>query len=367
MTDSIKADKYVLFNPGPVNISERVRLSLNKIDLCHREEEFNALLQSIRQKLLCVYGLNDKKYASVVLTGSGTAAVEAAIASLCPLEGQILVVSNGIYGERIAKMASVNNIKIEEIRYQWGERIKINDLEKKIIDNPQITAIAVVHHETTTGILNRLADIGKLAVRYNKEFFIDAVSSFGGEEIRFDEWGVDICCGTANKCIHGAPGASFVISKREIFERQRDAAPKSVYLDLVNCYYHEEKGIPPFTPCVQVMYAFEEALNELLEKGVEERIRLYQTRANLIRKLGKDIGLKPYLPFNEMCNTLTSFYLPSFITYEKLHDILKEQGYVIYAGQGGLYKNIFRIANLGEISLSDIEKLFEAIKEAIVP
>jgi len=357
-------DKYILFNPGPVNISERVRASLQKPDLCHREQEFSDLLQNIKKKLLKVYNLGEE-YTAVVLTGSGTAAVESAIVSLVPENGKLLILSNGVYGERISNITSVRGIAAKEIKLKWGEMINLTDVERELEEDKAITTVAVVHHETTTGILNDIGSIGRLSKKYGKEMLVDAVSSFAGEEIKFNEWGVDICCGSSNKCIHGIPGAAFVIIKRNIIERQKSLKPRSVYLDLVNYYVSEEKGIPPFTPCIQVLYAFNEALNELLTNGVEARIRLYRGRANLIRQLAQRIGLKLYLPQDYYSNTLTSFHIPDRVTYETLHNKLKEHGYIIYAGQGGLQKNIFRIANMGEIMESDIERLFKLIGEII--
>jgi len=361
----MNTDKYILFNPGPVNVTERVRRALLKQDICHREDEFNNLLQNIRQNLLRVYNLNEEVYAAVVLSGSGTAAVESAFTSLVPDNGTVLVVSNGVYGERISSIAKAYGILTNDIKYDWGKRIELETIENAILKDNSITTVAVIHHETTTGILNDIASIGKVVQKYGKELFVDAVSSFAGEEIKFQEWGVDICCGSSNKCIHGIPGVSFVIARKDIFYRQKDLQPRTVYLNLVNYFLQEEKGIPPFTPSVQVLYAFDEALQELLLEGVNTRIKIYKFRANKIRQLAKSIGLKLYLPDHFFSNTLTSFYLPESITYKKLHDTLKENGLVIYAGQGGLYKNIFRIANMGDMSDRDIEKVFALVKQII--
>ncbi len=358
--------KTILLNPGPVNIRESVRNALLKEDICHREEEFTLLLRSIRAKLLEVYNLDPKKYKVIILAGSGTAAIEASICSLVTQNKKFLVITNGVYGERMVEIARVYSIPTIKLSYEYGKRINIIEVED-ILKKEALSMVAVVHHETTTGILNPLEEIGTLLKEYPGKFFmVDGISSFGGEVLDFEGWGIGVLVGTANKCLQSVPGCSFVVARQDILEQaRREINPRSVYLNLLNYYHYQEEGTFPFTPPIQIMYALNQALDELLKEGIERRIERYRRLASMVRERAKGINLKTFLDGSLSSNILTSFHLPEGISYAYLHDVLKEKGFVIYAGQSGLSNKIFRIANMGEISESDIERLFEAIGEII--
>jgi len=355
----------ILLNPGPVNITDSVRSALLKEDICHREKEFSDLLKSIRNKLLKIYNLTSSDYTTVVLTCSGTGAVEASICSFVPKGKKILILSNGVYGERMVKIAKVHHINVASLICSWGEEIPLDRVEKLLKSDPDIRAVGVVHHETTTGLLNPLEEISNVVKKFGKILIVDGVSSFAGEVIDFYNWDIDVLAATANKCIHGVPGCSFVIFKRKLLKLKENIPVRSIYFDIFQYHKSQEQGIPPFTPAIQVMYAFDQALDELLNEGVENRINRYKKLANLIRRKGKEIGLKLFLPEDKFSNTLTSFYLPNGISYEYLHDALKEYGFIIYAGQAGLKKKIFRIANMGEIKEEDIARFFSCIKKIL--
>ena len=260
-------DKLVLLNPGPVNLTSRVREALTKPDLCHREPEFSRLQGHIRSALIDVYALSKEEYGSVLLSGSGTLAVESMITSLVPRHGKLLVLANGVYGERIQKMAQAHRIKHAVVVDGWGEELDTARIETQLVDDREVSHLAVVHHETTTGRLNDLAAIGELCRRYEKALLVDAVSSFGSEDLQFDEWNITACAASANKCLHGAPGASFVIGQRASFADLEAGKSRSVYLDLSSYWQEQERGFSPFTPAVHVFYAFDEALAELEELG----------------------------------------------------------------------------------------------------
>ena len=355
----------ILFNPGPVNVSARVRSALIRPDLCHRESEFSVLQESVRQGLLAVYGLSKERYASVLLTGSGTAAVEAMITSLIPQSGKLLILENGDYGERIEAMPRANGISFTAVKHEWGAELNAQRIEESLQQDTTITHVGVIHHETTTGRLNDLKMVSELTRVYGKVLLVDGVSSFGGEELNFEEWNIGAVCATANKCLHGIPGISFAIVRRELLE-QTDFQPRSVYLNLREYYREQEHGGTPFTSAIQVMYALEAALNEFHEQGGWiARHERYKQLAQHTRTHAQELGIKMYLEGGVLAYTLTAFYLPTNISYAILHDHVKRAGFVIYAGQGEAGKVMFRIANMGEIEKSDIDRLFIAIKELL--
>lgn len=356
-------NKMILLNPGPVNVTDRVRNALLRNDICHREKDFTDLLERIRTKLLSVLGI-EKDYTVVVFTGSGTAAQEAAIVSTVSDNKSMLVISNGVYGERIIDTAKIYNIKTIEDRYEWGEMPDINRIRKLLDEEKDIEMVATIHHETTTGILNPIESIAELCKEYNKIFFADTVSSLGGEYIDFYK-GLDMCVGSPNKCFHGFPGISFVIFRKELLDHMRKVTPRSSFLDLSLYLDDDFNENVPFTPSVQIMFAFDEALDELMEEGYINRTESYKERASFIRKGLKDLGLKLFLPEEISSHSLTSVCIPEGLTYEYIHDELRKKGYVIYAGQGGLKCKIFRISNMGDHSYDDYNELFDALSDLL--
>jgi len=353
----------ILLNPGPVNLSERVRKALLKPDLCHREIEFSNLQDSIRNKLLDIYGLSTKEWTAVLITGSGTSSMEAMLTSMVPVNGRVLIIENGVYGERLSRIAEIYKIGYSRLHYDWGVEIQPQDVEKAIAND--ITHVALVHHETTTGRLNELDSIAAVCKSANIPMLLDGISSFGAEEIRFNEWNLQGCAATANKCLHGIPGTSFVICKRGALH-STTGIKRSLYLDLHTYADQQDNGGTPFTQSVQSFYALDEALNEHREEGGwQARRENYRGKMSHLRNGLEQLGIRALLPEDECSCVLTSFHLPERMDYTELHDRLKSQGFVIYAGQGGLVKSIFRVSLMGAITDNDISRFLTVLEEII--
>jgi 2-aminoethylphosphonate-pyruvate transaminase len=355
--------QYILLNPGPVNVSPRVQQALLRGDLCHREEEFSDLLAAIRTKLLQAFA--PRGYAAVPLSGSGTLAVEAMVSSALPEGRKLLVINNGVYGERILRMAEAHRIPTVELRYGWTERPDLGQIEETLRVDPTIAAVALVHHETTTGLLNLVPAVGEITRRTGRWLLLDAVSALAGEELDLARDGVDLCACTANKCIQGLPGVSFVLVRNEAMTAMRAYPPRSLYLHLPGHWEAHERRSIPFTPSVQAWYALDEALDELLEEGVDARIRRYHAAASFLRDGFARLGLRLMLPSTHLSNSITSMFLPEGTTYPKLHGELKERGFVIYEGQGKLQTSIFRVANMGHLTLDDFRRFLGAVAEVV--
>ena len=208
-------------------LSEAVRDAVPGPDLCHRETEFFDLQDAVRTKLLAVYDLDPNTWSAILLGGSGTAALEAMIASCTPAGGKLAVLENGVYGERISDIASVHQIATTALHLQWGENVDPRAIETLLADDP--TTMGAVHHETTTGRLNNLTEFADACAANGSQLLVDAISSFGAEAIPFDHPALSAVAGTANKCLHGIPGLSFVIVRRDLLER---CTARSLYLDL---------------------------------------------------------------------------------------------------------------------------------------
>jgi 2-aminoethylphosphonate-pyruvate transaminase len=348
----------LLLNPGPVTLSERVRRSLLQPDLCHRESEFFDLQDEARSRLLGVYGLNPAEWTVVLMTGSGTAAVESMMASVVPEGGRVLIVENGVYGERIAQMCAQYRIAHERIVGSWMEAPDVEAIAERLdaasADKP-FTHVSVVHHETTTGRLNDLRPLADLCRSRDLSLLLDGVSSFGAEELDFAQGRLAAVAATANKCLHGVPGVSFVIVRRDALAR---AASRAYYLDLGRLAKLQDQRNTPFTPAVHAYYALVEALREFDEEGGRPaRYRRYAALAEQAREGLAALGIKTVIPAQESSVVLRSYHLPSGVDYTRLHDELKAGGFVIYAGQGDLSKTLFRISTMGNLTKGDVDRL----------
>jgi 2-aminoethylphosphonate-pyruvate transaminase len=352
----------LLLNPGPVTLSERVRKSLLQTDLCHREPEFFDLQDEARRRLVAAYELDPAVWSAVLMTGSGTAAVESMIAGLVPQGGRLLIVENGVYGERIAQIATQYGIDHEVVKHEWMHAPDI-DAIIRLLDTKTFTNLAIIHHETTTGRLNALDALSRACAERGVGLLLDAVSSFGAEAIDFDGGGIAAIAATANKCLHGVPGAAFVIARRTALEQ---AASRTYYLGIARLAKLQDARNTPFTPSVHAYYALVEALREFEEEGGwRARHQRYAKLAEQVRAGLAALGIESALAPEESSVVLRAYRLPKGVTYETLHDALKAKGFVIYAGQGGLSKEVFRISTMGALNAADMDRLISSFVELL--
>ncbi|MBR8059954.1 2-aminoethylphosphonate aminotransferase [Burkholderia dolosa] len=346
----------LLLNPGPVTLTERVRRSLLQPDLCHRESEFFDLQDEARARLVAAYELDPAEWAAVLMTGSGTAAVESMIAALVPQGGKLLVIENGVYGERIAQIATQYAIAHDVLKHEWMQAPDVAQIAARL-DAGGYSHVAVIHHETTTGRLNDLGAIADVCRARGVKLLVDGVSSFGAEAIDFAGGVIDAVAATANKCLHGVPGAAFVIVRRSALA---NAASRTYYLDLGRLAKLQDQRNTPFTPSVHAYYALVEALREFDEAGGwRARHARYRALADRVQAGLAARGMPLVLPDGASSVVLRAYRLPQGVTYEALHDGLKARGFVIYAGQGGLSKELFRISTMGAIEAADVDRLLD--------
>ncbi|MDX1645746.1 MAG: 2-aminoethylphosphonate aminotransferase [Longimicrobiales bacterium] len=357
--------REILLNPGPVTMTEGVRAALGRGDWCHREPEFAELTTGILRSLESVYPAAAPMRA-VLLTGSGTAAVEAMLATLAPRHSKTLVAANGVYGERMADMLRAHGRQTVVVSSPWEEGIDLAGVEGRLQEDADIRTVATVHHETTTGRLNDVEGLAEICSRHGRRILLDGVSSFGAEAIDFDAWPIGAVAATANKCLHGSPGLSFVLVHEDVLE-EVDWEVGSVYLDLRR--YHEiqrRDGYSPYTQAVHVAFALEAALREFREAGGQTARRArYREVAGRVRHALERLDVRPLLPDADSSSVLRSYLLPEGFTYPDLHDRLKPRGFVIYAGQGRLRSDVFRVAHMGDIGDDDVDRLLAAFAEVL--
>jgi 2-aminoethylphosphonate-pyruvate transaminase len=292
-------------------------------------------------------------------------AVEAMIASLIPRDGRLLVLENGAYGERMADIAGLHGIPVRRVAAAWGEPVPLSRVREALATGEPVTHVAVVQHETSTGRLNPVEELAGLCRERGAELLVDAVSSFGAEELALDAWGIGACAGTAGKCLHAIPGLCFALVRRSALDATC-SPPRSLYLDLARHHREQDASSTAFTPAVQAFHALAEALREHAEQGGwRARHRRYAELAERIARDLAALGVEPYLAAGDSSVVLRSYRLPPGMGYERLHDELKKRGFVIYAGQGELRRSLFRISTLGEISDADVERLSGALREIL--
>jgi 2-aminoethylphosphonate-pyruvate transaminase len=354
--------RYILLNPGPVSLSEGVRHAASATDLCHREPEYFDLQDRVLAGLRQVYALPDDRWQAVLLAGSGTSALEATLASLIPREGRLLVLENGVYGERLSRLADIHGIAHGRIHHAWTEPWNLERVAAELASG-SYSHVAAVHHETTSGRLNPLTDLTELCEQHGAALLLDAVSSFGAEDIPFAAPALAACAATANKCLHGIPGVCAVLLRHAAL-RAAVAPPRSLTLDLALWADHQQRRSTPFTPPVNSVLALDQALKELAAGGGwKARHARYRRLADRVAATLSELGVQPLLPAAERSCVLRAYLLPEGMDYATVHAGLKRHGFVIYAGQGDLARQIFRVSTMGDISGYDLGRLLAALTD----
>jgi 2-aminoethylphosphonate-pyruvate transaminase len=353
----------LLFCPGPVNVSSNIWRAISN-SIGHRENEFSDLLVGINDKLLKVYEIKNKdKYHSVIITGSGTAANEAVLSSLA--DKNILVLTNGEFGERLYNIAKLHIKNTIGLSHEWGEVINLKKVEV-ILNKRKIDIIAMTHHETSTGILNPVKEIGRLAQTYKTKLFVDTVSSSPLEKIDLEKWNITFCTTSSGKTISSLPGLGIIMGEIKSFEELKNVRKKTAYLDLYNLY-HFSKNIKqtPNTPAVHLFYAIDQALTNILTVGIEKWRQTIRERAIVLRAGMRKLGLQFLYDESRMSSVLTTIVAPRYISVSKLKQKLKEKRIIIYNGKGPLINKVFQVGNIGELSKNDVNYFLHSLKDVL--
>ena len=359
---------YLLLTPGPLTTSRSVKQVMMR-DYCTWDDDYNSIVSDIRRRLVALACEDEDggDYTSVLMQGSGTFSVEATLGSVIPPDGKLLLVDNGAYGQRIGQIAArlkIDAIIIDQLETQPAD---LNRVEQALSTDPTITHVAMVHCETTTGLLNPAAEVGRLAKQFGKKYILDAMSSFGGVPMTMGELGADYLVSSANKCIQGVPGFGFVIAHRPTLEATEGWA-RSLSLDLFDQWKAMETGGGKwrFTSPTHTVRAFAQALVELEEEGgVAARAERYAENQRLLVEGMAEIGFRTLIDPQHQSHIITSFLFPDDSTFQfrPFYDAMKKRRFVIYPGKVSV-ADTFRIGNIGHVFPDDIRQLLVAIGEA---
>lgn len=341
--------REVLLNPGPSTTTDSVKYAQVVPDICPRELEFGNLMEKVAEDLTS-FVADPKDYISIMFGCSGTGADEAMVSSCVPPDGKLLVVDNGSYGARLAKIAQVYNIDMDVFKSSTYEPIDIAALEEKM-KTGGYTTFAIVYHETTTGLLNPLEKICPMAKKYGMTTIVDIVSAYGGMPINLEKLGIDFASTTSNKHIGGMAGVGIVVCRRSELLKQKEWPMRSYYLNLFDQYkYFLETKQTRFTPPVQTFYALRQAITETKVETIEKRYERFTACWKILVKALKEIGLKMLVAEENQSHFITAILIPETPEYSftALHDYAKSFGFTIYPGKLGNI-DTFRIANMGDI------------------
>ena len=363
----IKIKRNVLLNPGPATTTDSVKLAQVVPDICPREKEFAGLMKGLRSDLLKVAHAPEDQYTTVLFCGSGTINLDICINSLVPADKKILVVNNGAYNARAVEICRMYHLPLIDLKSSIFEQPDLNAVERTLQENPDVAVVYCCHHETGTGVLNPIREIGALAHKYGAIFITDTTSSLGMIPVDVVKDNIDFCMASAQKGLMAMAGLSFIIGKTDIIKASKNYPTRSYYCNLYMQYeYFEKTGEMHFTPPVQTVYATIQALKEYFQVGEEAKFARHRRVYEAIRKGVTDMGFETVIDPKIESGLVVSVKYPDNPNwdFEKIHDYCYERGFTIYPGKISTTKT-FRLCSLGNIDVKDIEDFFGVLDQAL--
>ena len=359
--------RNILLNPGPATTTDTVKMAQVVPDICPREKEFASLMQGLRSDLLKVVHAPEEEYTSVLFCGSGTINIDVCLNSLLPEGKKVLVVNNGAYNARAVEVCQMYKLPHINLEFSVYERPNLDIVESALKDNPDVAVVYCCHHETGTGILNPIREIGALAHKYEAIFISDTTSSLGMIPLDVVKDNIDFCMASAQKGLQAISGLSFIIGKTELIKASKSYPTRSYYCNLYMQYdCFERTGEMHFTPPVQTIYATIQALKEYFEEGEEAKFARHRAVYDAIHEGLTELGLETAIDRKIESGLVVSVKYPNDPNwnFEKVHDYCYERGYTIYPGKIST-TDTFRLCALGQIYPEDIKAFFVVLKEAL--
>ena len=365
--ESLTIKRNILLNPGPATTTDTVKLAQVVPDICPREQDFARLMKQLRSDLLKVVHAPEDQYTSVLFCGSGTINIDICINSLVPEGKKILVVNNGAYNTRAVEVCQMYHIPHINLQSSVYEQPDLSAVEQALKDNPDVAVVYCCHHETGTGVLNPIREIGALAHQYGAIFITDTTSTLGMIPLDVVEDNVDFCMASAQKGLMAMSGLSFIIGREDIIKASKHYPTRSYYCNLYLQYeYFEKTGEMHFTPPVQTIYATIQALKEYFAEGEAAKFARHRRVFEAIHQGLDALGFQTAIDRRIESGLVVSVKYPDDPnwSFEQIHDYCYERGFTIYPGKIST-TNTFRLCALGAIDVKDIEDFFVVLKEAL--
>ncbi len=360
--------RNVLLNPGPSTTTDTVKMAQIVPDICPREKEFASLMKGLRSDLLKIVHADESKYTSVLFCGSGTINIDICLNSLLPAGKKALIVNNGAYSTRAAEICAYYGLDYIDLKFPVNETPDLKKVEQTLKDNPEIALVYTTHHETGTGLLNPIRELGALAHKYGAIFVTDTTSSYAMIPIDMERDNLDFVMASAQKGIMGMTGLSFIVGNKAEIIKSKDYPTRSYYCNLYLQYdFFERTGEMHFTPPVQTIYAAIQALKEYFAEGEQAKWARHTRVFNAIQKGLEELGFRNYIKKELQSGLVASAIYPDDENwdFEKVHDYCYERGFTIYPGKIST-TNTFRLCALGAIDVEDITAFFKVLKEALI-
>lgn len=360
--------RNILLNPGPSTTTDTVKLAQVVPDICPREKEFAGIMAPMREDLVRIVHGDPKEYTSVLFCGSGTICIDIALNSLLDKGKRALVINNGSYSQRAVDVCRYYDLPLLEIKQPINDKPDLSVIDKALSENNDIGYVYVTYHETGTGLLNPVKEIGKIAHSHGVFLITDTTSAYAMIPINVYDQNIDFCMASAQKGIMGMTGLSYIVGRRDILEKSKDFPKRSYYCNLYMQYeYFEKTGEMHFTPPVQTIYAAKQALIEYFEEGEEPKWERHKRIMNAIRDGIDELGLRETLDRSVQSGLVAAIDYPDDPNwdFEKVHDYCYERGFTIYPGKIES-KGTFRLCALGAIDAPDIVEFWKVFKEALL-
>lgn len=363
----IKIARKVLLNPGPATTTDSVKIAQVVSDICPREREFTEMMDDIRKDLVRIVHGNPEKYTSVLFCGSGTINMDVCLNSLLPNDKKVLVINNGAYSQRAVEICKAYGLDYVSLEFDYDQQPELALIEKNLAEDPDIALVYATHHETGTGLLNPIKEIGEIVHRYGAVFIVDTTSSYAMIPIDMERDNIDFCMASAQKGLMAMAGLSFVIGDIGIIERSAEYPKRSYYCNLYLQYdYFKKTGEMHFTPPVQTVYAIKQALAEYWNEGEERKWQRHTQVYKAICEGLDDMGFRCLLSEEQRSGLVAAIRYPDdpCWNFKEIHNFCYEHGFTIYPGKiAGT--DTFRLCALGAINERDIKDFFVIFKEAV--
>lgn len=359
--------RNVLLNPGPATTTDTVKYAQIVPDICPREAEFGQIMKEMGEDLVKIVHGDLNKYTAVLFTGSGTINIDSCVSSLVPEGKKILVLDNGAYSGRAAEVAEYYHMDYIDLKLPITEPIDVAKAEEAIKADDDIAVVYCCHHETGTGILNPIREIGAVAHKYGKTMVVDTTSTYAMIPIDMDKDNLDFVMASAQKGLMSFTGLSYVVGNTAKIEESKNFPTRSYYTNLYMQYsFIKEKGEMHFTPPVQTIYATKQAIKEYWEVGEAAKWERHQSVWKALYKGLDELGFKTIIPREMQSRLVISVLYPDDPNFDfvKFHDYLYERGFTIYPGKVSNLPT-FRLCCLGTIVPADIEAFFVEVKNCM--
>jgi len=359
--------RNILLNPGPATTTDSVKMAQVVPDICPREKDFANLMKQLRVDLVKVAHGDQSRHTAVLFCGSGTINIDICLNSLLPGNKKALIVNNGAYSTRAVEVCQYYGLPHIDLKLSIFDTPDLQEIEKTLRENPDISLVYTTHHETGTGLLNPIREIGALAHKYGAIFVVDTTSSLGMIPFDIRKDNVDFCMASAQKGLMAMSGLSFIIGDREIIERSKGYPKRSYYCNLFLQYdFFERTGEMHFTPPVQTAYALRQAIKEYFEEGEEAKFARHRRVNEAIHQGIEEIGFEYVIPREKESGLVVSVKYPDNPNWDfaKVHDYCYNHGFTIYPGKIST-TDTFRLCSLGAIDENDIKDFFKIFEEAL--